>query len=293
MAIAPIRPAAAPHTGMYFKGGGGARGVWLGPPSSLGPPMVPAEGGPKNLESSWHLWAPKAPKTKIWLSASNIARGGGVPGGGGSRGPPPAVYGRSNTSLPSDLLDQAVLVLPVVPQLGHPLEVRAAAHALDVHAVHDVPGVQLDGDEGPKVDALVRGQVPLHQHDNLHQLVVQHLHVPPQPRGPGRHQRLLALGGPEDLAHGQHDLPGPLQHPLGPVHLLRERGRGGGVGGAGLWIRIELIVRRTAGLPARPPGVGSLPPPPVPPVEAQAVAHVRKRRSAQSNAMLLNAIQCY
>ena len=38
------------------KVGGGGRGVWLGPPSSQGPPAVPAEGGPKflKLKSSWH-----------------------------------------------------------------------------------------------------------------------------------------------------------------------------------------------------------------------------------------------
>ena len=43
-----------------FPGGGGSerggRGVWLGPPSSLGSPMVPAEGGPKmifKLKSCW------------------------------------------------------------------------------------------------------------------------------------------------------------------------------------------------------------------------------------------------
>ena len=38
------------------EGGGEGRGVWLGPPSSQGPPMVPTEGGPKiwKLKSSWH-----------------------------------------------------------------------------------------------------------------------------------------------------------------------------------------------------------------------------------------------
>ena len=42
--------------GLYQKRGGGG-GVWRTPPtSSQGPPMVPAEGGPKilKLESSWH-----------------------------------------------------------------------------------------------------------------------------------------------------------------------------------------------------------------------------------------------
>ena len=47
---------------MYSKGGEGGEGGsegggggWLGPPSEEGPPMVPAEGGPKILkfESSW------------------------------------------------------------------------------------------------------------------------------------------------------------------------------------------------------------------------------------------------
>ena len=41
------------EAGAGLKGGGW--GVWLGPPSSLGPPMVPARGGPKvfKLNSSW------------------------------------------------------------------------------------------------------------------------------------------------------------------------------------------------------------------------------------------------
>ena len=37
--------------GCIRKGGGGAgRGVWLGPPYSKGPPIVPAKGGPKNFQ---------------------------------------------------------------------------------------------------------------------------------------------------------------------------------------------------------------------------------------------------
>ena len=61
-----------------LKGGGGG---WLGPASSLGPPMVPAEGGLKTLKlkSSWH----RRRRSTIWLSASNIGRGGG------GRGVPP------------------------------------------------------------------------------------------------------------------------------------------------------------------------------------------------------------
>ena len=53
--------------------GGWGRGVWLGPPSSLGPPMVPAEGRPEifKLKSSW-----EGAEAKFWLSASNIGRGG-------------------------------------------------------------------------------------------------------------------------------------------------------------------------------------------------------------------------
>ena len=81
------------------EGGGG----WLGPPpSSEGPPMVPARGGPSILKRKNPLGTEGA-EAKVWLSASNIGRGGG----GGSRGVPPpsppfppAVYGRSNTSLP-------------------------------------------------------------------------------------------------------------------------------------------------------------------------------------------------
>ena len=100
-------------------GGGGGGGVWLGPPSSLGLPMVPTEGGPNPL-------CTEGAEAKLWLSASNIGRGGGggfgmtpwcddlvcswrrlLAGGGGGAGrgvqgggtpPPQTVYGRSNTS---------------------------------------------------------------------------------------------------------------------------------------------------------------------------------------------------
>ena len=48
---------------------GGGEGGWLGHPSYLGTPMVPAKGGPKivKLKSSWR-------RRKSWLSPSNIGR---------------------------------------------------------------------------------------------------------------------------------------------------------------------------------------------------------------------------
>ena len=54
--------------------GEGGRGVKLGPPSSLGPPMVPAEGGPKIL--NLNPLDAEGTEAKFWLSASNIGRGG-------------------------------------------------------------------------------------------------------------------------------------------------------------------------------------------------------------------------
>ena len=75
------------------------RGVWLGPPSSQGPCMVPAKGGPKSvkLKSSWH---PRRRSKTLAVSLKHWKgrRGGGLLGGGGA---PPAVYGHSNTFLPS------------------------------------------------------------------------------------------------------------------------------------------------------------------------------------------------
>ena len=54
--------------------GGEGRGVLLGPPSSSGPPKVPAKGGPKalQLESSWHQSKISAISLKYWKG-----RGGG------------------------------------------------------------------------------------------------------------------------------------------------------------------------------------------------------------------------
>ena len=79
--------------------GGRGRGVWLGHPSSQGPPMVPAEG--ENLEASI-LLAPKAPKQHFGCQPQTLeGQGRGVQGGGGGGypPPPPTVYGRSKTSL--------------------------------------------------------------------------------------------------------------------------------------------------------------------------------------------------
>ena len=76
---------------------GGERGVWLGPPSSLGPPMVPAEGGPKVFEASI-LLALKAPKQKFGCQPQTLEGEEGWGVQGGVPPPPPAVYGRSNTS---------------------------------------------------------------------------------------------------------------------------------------------------------------------------------------------------
>ena len=45
-------------------------------------------------------------EAKFWLSASNIGRGGG--GGGGPGFPPPALYGHSNTSLPTRDMKQSM-----------------------------------------------------------------------------------------------------------------------------------------------------------------------------------------
>ena len=67
--------------GWSERGGGG----WLGPPSSLGPPIIPALGGPKNfnLKYSWH-------QSKI-VAVSLKREEGGLWGSGG--GGPPSSYG--------------------------------------------------------------------------------------------------------------------------------------------------------------------------------------------------------
>ena len=77
----------------------GGEGVGWDPP----PPWVPLWSPPtagQNVLSSNPLGTEGA-EAKFWLSAANIGRGGGGaeggPGGGG--GAPPAVYGRSDTSL--------------------------------------------------------------------------------------------------------------------------------------------------------------------------------------------------
>ena len=59
----------------------------MGLHSSLGPPMVPAEGGPKIL--SLNALDRKGAEAKIWLSASEFGRGGGEGSkeGGGEGGP--------------------------------------------------------------------------------------------------------------------------------------------------------------------------------------------------------------
>ena len=67
--------------------GRGVRGVWLGPPSSQGPPMVPTEGGPRifKFKSSWRQSKNVAVSLKHWKGW----RGGGLWGGL----TPPSSYG--------------------------------------------------------------------------------------------------------------------------------------------------------------------------------------------------------
>ena len=72
-----LTPPPPPPRDVLERGGGG--GGWLGPPPPLRVPLwSPAEGGPKHLKriSSWH----RRRRSKLWLSASNIGRGGGWDG---------------------------------------------------------------------------------------------------------------------------------------------------------------------------------------------------------------------
>ena len=64
-------------------GEGGREGVWLGPPLLPGSPYGPCR---RRAEKFWRL-NPLGTEAKLWLSASNIGRGGG--GGGGRRGVTP------------------------------------------------------------------------------------------------------------------------------------------------------------------------------------------------------------
>ena len=77
--------------------GGWEGGFGWDPP----PPRVPLWSPPKPAQNFFilNLRGTEGTETKIWLSASNIGRGGGGSRGGGGGGLPPAVCGRSNTSL--------------------------------------------------------------------------------------------------------------------------------------------------------------------------------------------------
>ena len=79
---------------------GGGRGFGWGTPPPWVPLWSPPKAGRKLL--SLNLLGPKGAEVKFWLSASDIGRGGGGSRGvqGGVTPPLPAVYGRSNTSLP-------------------------------------------------------------------------------------------------------------------------------------------------------------------------------------------------
>ena len=66
--------------GRGLKAGGEGGGVgWLGAPSSQGPPMVPAEGGPEilKLKSSWHRGKILAVSLKHWKGGLGVWGGGG------------------------------------------------------------------------------------------------------------------------------------------------------------------------------------------------------------------------
>ena len=91
---ADVPPPPLTHVLEWGEGGG----AWLGPPSSQGSPMVPAEGGPNmlKLQSSWH----RRRRSKILALSLKHWKGRRGGGPGGVPPPPPAVHGRSNTSLP-------------------------------------------------------------------------------------------------------------------------------------------------------------------------------------------------
>ena len=93
----------------YWKRGGG--GVWPDPPSSYGPPRVPAEGGPKifKLKSSGR-------RSKIWLKHWKGRRGSR-----GGWGAPPMVVSRSNTSLRPDPRTRKRRRFCTAPPATHPV----------------------------------------------------------------------------------------------------------------------------------------------------------------------------
>ena len=107
----PLQKVAPEPRDVLERGEGGSEGGGWGvrlpppPPYSQGPPMVPAEGGPKIFErkSSWHRRHRSktlAVSLKHWKGG--LGRGTGGPGGGAAPSPP-AVYGPSLTSLPEPL----------------------------------------------------------------------------------------------------------------------------------------------------------------------------------------------
>ena len=89
-------------------GGGGEGGVGWDPPSSQGPPMVVAEGGPKyfKLQLSWRRSKTLAVSLKHWKKRRG---GGGGLKGGGVPPPPPTGHGPSNRSLVATLSIAPVL----------------------------------------------------------------------------------------------------------------------------------------------------------------------------------------
>ena len=86
--------------GVYCKGGGGLKGeggLAGDPPSSQGPPVVPAEGGPNILkpQSSWH----RRRRSKILAVSLKHWKGRRGGGGAGSRGGVPPLLLRCTAAL--------------------------------------------------------------------------------------------------------------------------------------------------------------------------------------------------
>ena len=86
------------HSARYAPLEWGGEGGLAGPPH---PPRVPLWSPPKagRTFSMLNPLGTEGAEAKFWQSASNIGRGGR--GCGGVPLPPPAAYGRSNTSLPT------------------------------------------------------------------------------------------------------------------------------------------------------------------------------------------------
>ena len=110
-------------------------------------------------------------------------------------------------------------ILPIVPQLRHPLEVCDVMSTQVNHLRHHITIVDIDGGQRAQRLPLQLAQLPSHEHHDVPQLHVQLVVTLYQGHPSALPQSVGHLGGPVHARPSEDHLSRPVEDPLLPVDL--------------------------------------------------------------------------